>query len=46
MSGATACGLIGLAAVAAAYFSKNDESHSGIFFWALAVFALIGAANS
>jgi len=46
MSGATACGLIGLAAVVAAYRSKDDDGSAPFFFWALALFALIGAANS
>lgn len=46
MSGTTACGLIGLAAVAAAYLSRDHKSQCGVFFWLLAVFALIGAANA
>lgn len=46
MSGATACGLIGLAAVVAAYHSEQGEGNGAFFYWLLAVFALIGAANS
>lgn len=45
-AGAIACGVIGLAAVVAAYLSKDDEGSAAFYFWTLAVFALIGAANS
>lgn len=46
MSGATACGIIGLASVVAAYLSKDDKNSPAFWFWLLAFFALIGAANS
>lgn len=42
-AGALACGAIGVAAVVAAY---KDRDGGSFFFWLLAVFAVIGAANS
>lgn len=41
-TGAMACGIIGVTAVAAALHSKGDKAFG---FWLIAVFALIGAAN-
>lgn len=40
---ALACGAIGVAAVVAAY---KEQSRMWWWFWLLAVFAVIGAANS
>lgn len=45
-AGALACGAIGVAAVIAAYKGDEKGRAGSFFFWLLAVFAVIGAANS